>query len=85
MRDGMVVDARALVAEREGATTTTSKPYDVAGAIVCARSAGAVVTAADGGELAFPIDAETPVAFAAWANEATHGRLAPHWRAVLAP
>ncbi|MEM7310384.1 MAG: hypothetical protein AAF682_27150 [Planctomycetota bacterium] len=78
-----VFDARALVAQRLGEPTVTSKPYDVAGAIVCAQAAGAVVLGADGGELDFPIDTETPVHFSGYANEATRRRLEPHWMAVL--
>jgi len=78
-----VVDARALVARRAGTSTVTSKPYDVGGAILCARSAGARLTAADGSPLDFPIDAVTPVDFAGYANEATRARLEPHWRATL--
>ena len=61
----MIVDARALLARRAGVSTVTSKPYDLSGAVVCARAAGAVLTAADGGPLDFPIDVETPVDFAA--------------------
>jgi fructose-1,6-bisphosphatase/inositol monophosphatase family enzyme len=80
----MVVDARALVARRAGVSAVTSKPYDVAGAILCARAAGAVVTAADGSELDFPLDATTPVDFVGYANAATRERLEPHWLAVLA-
>ncbi len=79
----MLVDARALLAARSGAPTVTSKPYDVGGAIVVARAAGAVVTGADGSELSFPIDAETPVHLAMYANRATWTRLAPHWLAVV--
>ncbi|HED66028.1 MAG TPA: hypothetical protein ENJ09_10805 [Planctomycetes bacterium] len=79
----MVVDARALVARRAGRATTTSKPYDVAGAILCARAAGVELTAADGSELDFPIDAVTPVDFVAYANAPTRARLEPHWLSVL--
>jgi len=79
----MMVDARALLGRRAGRPTVTSKPYDVAGAIVCARAAGAVLLAADGSALDFPIDAETPVDFVGFANAATERRLLPHWLAVL--
>ena len=74
---------RAWLARRAGVATTTSKPYDVAGAILCARAAGCVVTAADGGELDFELDCTTAVEFVGWANAATARRLAPHLRAVL--
>jgi fructose-1,6-bisphosphatase/inositol monophosphatase family enzyme len=80
----MVVDARELVRRRFGAPGVTSKPYDLAGAVVCARAAGVVVTAAEGGTLDFPIDATTPVAYAGYANERTRARLEPHWLATLA-
>ncbi len=79
----MVVDSRALVGKRRGVRTTTSKPYDVAGAMVCARAAGAELTAADGGALDFPIDARTPVDFAGYVNPATRARLEPHWLRAL--
>ena len=80
----MVIDARALVARRHGLAGPTSKPYDLAGALVCARAAGVRVRALEGGELDFPLDATTPVGFAAFVNEATRARLEPHWHAVLA-
>jgi hypothetical protein len=80
----MVVDARELVRHRLGSAGVTSKPYDLAGAVVCARAAGVVVTAAGGGPLDFPIDARTPVGYAGYANERTRARLEPHWLATLA-
>jgi fructose-1,6-bisphosphatase/inositol monophosphatase family enzyme len=79
-----VFDPRALAAARLGMTTVTSKPYDVAGAILCAEEAGAVVRAADGGALDFPLDAETPVSFAGYANPATRARVEPCWLWALA-
>jgi len=74
----LIVDARALAASHLGAPTTTSKPYDVAGAIFCARAAGAEISAADGGELDFPIDNQTPVHMAGYVNRGTRKRLEPH-------
>jgi hypothetical protein len=76
----MIVDPRALLGD---ARTTTAKPYDVAGALVCAEAAGAVLRGADGAPLDFPLDARTPVHFAGWANEPTRRRLEPHWLAAL--
>jgi fructose-1,6-bisphosphatase/inositol monophosphatase family enzyme len=64
----MIVDARADVAARARIAGTTSKPYDVAGALAVARAAGCIVAAPDGAELDFPLDATTPVAFAGYAN-----------------
>jgi fructose-1,6-bisphosphatase/inositol monophosphatase family enzyme len=80
----MVIDPREWVHRRRGAPGVTSKPYDLAGAVVCARAAGAVVTDVEGGPLDFPIDATTPVGYAGWANARTRARLEPHWHAVLA-
>lgn len=79
----MLIDARELVRRKLGAAGATSKPYDLAGAVVCARAAGVVVTAPEGGALDFPIDATTPVGYAGYANEATRRRLEPHWLATL--
>jgi len=80
----MVVDPRELVARARGAPGVTSKPYDLGGAVLCARAAGAPVTAAEGGPLDFPIDARTPVGYAGYANEPTRARLERHWLAALA-
>ena len=79
----LIIDARALIDRAHGVRGVTSKPYDLSGAVVCARAAGAVVTAADGSALDFPIDATTPVGYAGYANEPTRARLEPHWLAVL--
>lgn len=80
----MIADLRGFLAERAGKPTLTTKPYDVAGALLCAQAAGCVVTAVDGGELDFPIDTQTPVSWVGWVNEETRRRLAPHLAAVLA-
>ena len=80
----MIADLRALLARRTGLTTTTSKPYDLAGAVLCARRAGCEVSAGDGSALDFELDCTTPVDFVGWANAATARRLAPHLAAVLA-
>lgn len=79
----MIADLRALLARRSGTRTTTSKPYDLAGAVLCARRAGCVVTDGEGVELDFELDCTTPVDFVAWANPGTQRRLAPHLRAAL--
>lgn len=79
----MLVDARALLAERLGQPAICSKPYDLAGALFCARAAGVALGAADGSPLEFPIDTDTPVHLAAYANAATRERLEPHWLAVV--
>jgi fructose-1,6-bisphosphatase/inositol monophosphatase family enzyme len=79
-----VVEMRSLVARLADSPTQVAKPYDVTGALLCAREAGCVVARPDGSELDFPIDTSTPIDFAAWANSATAQRLAPHLAAVLA-
>jgi fructose-1,6-bisphosphatase/inositol monophosphatase family enzyme len=79
----MIADLRAHLAKRRGRPTLTTKPYDVAGAIVCARAAGCVITDVSGGELDFPIDASTPLSFVGYVNAATRARLAPHLAAAL--
>lgn len=80
----MIADLRAELARRRGAVTQVAKPYDVAGAVVCARAAGCVVEDPSGADLDCPIDATTPVAFVGWVNRATAARLGPHLRAALA-
>lgn len=79
----MVVEARPLVAAQLGLETRPSKPYDVAGAMLCAREAGCVVEHPLGDTLDFPLDTETPVNFVAFHNSGTAERLRPHLRAIL--
>ena len=79
----MVVEARAALAERRGEPTQVCKPYDVAGAVLCAEEAGCVVRGLDGATLDVPLDTDTPVSFCAFANPATHARLWPHLSAAL--
>ena len=79
----LIADLRASLSPRFDEPITTSKPYDCAGAILIAREAGCVLTAADGGELDFPLDATTPVSFIGYANAGTAERLADHVAAVL--
>ncbi len=80
----MVVDARRLWNERRGVRLQTAKPYDIAGAVLVAREAGAIVTRTDGGQLDFPLDVTTPVEFVGFHNPATGARLWPHLEAALA-
>ena len=80
----MLADLRAHLAERRGKPTLSTKPYDIAGALLCAQAAGCVVTAVDGSELDFPLDVKTPVAWVGWVNAETRARLAPHLSAALA-
>ncbi len=79
----MIADLRAWLAEKRGRATLTGKPYDIAGAVICAEEAGCVVTAVDGAPLDFTLDAETPLGFVGWVNAATARRLSPHLASVL--
>lgn len=79
----MIADLRAWHAARRGRASVTSKPYDVAGAVLCAREAGCVIEAPGGGELDFPLDAVTPVSFVGWVNEPTRKRLWKHLAAAM--
>jgi hypothetical protein len=81
----MIADLRAWHAERRARRTITSKPYDVSGAILCAREAGCIVESPGGGALDFPLDTTTPVSFVGWTNAATEARLGKHLRAAMAP
>lgn len=78
-----VADLRAWIGAEHGIPGTTSKPYDVAAAILIAREAGCIVEAPLGGELDFPLDATTPVSWVGYANAATAERLRPHLSAAL--
>ena len=79
----VLVDVRGLAGRRRGVPATTGHPYDVAGAILCARAAGCVVEDAEGNELDFPIDCETPLDIVAWVNAPTRARLRRHLDAAL--
>ena len=80
----LAVDARAHVPRIGGPPTQTAKPYDVSGAVLCAREAGAAVLDLDGAPLDVPLDVTSPVGFCAFANEATRARLWPELAASLA-
>jgi fructose-1,6-bisphosphatase/inositol monophosphatase family enzyme len=79
----LVADLRGWLAERTRVPAVPTKPYDLAGAVVVARAAGAVVDDPSGAELDVPLDCTTPVSFAAWSNAATRARLQPHFLAAL--
>ncbi|MFT7677533.1 MAG: hypothetical protein ACI8QC_001511 [Planctomycetota bacterium] len=81
----MICDPRPLVAARRGRATQTAKPYDLAGAVLIAREAGAVVLDLNGDDLNVPLDGSTEVGFAAFANPATRTKLWPHLNATLKP
>lgn len=79
----MIADVRGWLAERMAHTTVNSHPYDVAGAIFCARAAGCTVEGPLGAELDFELDVVTPVNFVGFANSATARRIRPHLEAAL--
>jgi len=81
----MSVDARGLAVRRTGRDQTVAKPYDIGGGILCARAAGCELSDAEGGELDFPMDVETPVDYCGYVNAKTRARLEPHWLAAIAP
>jgi hypothetical protein len=70
--DRAVFDPRPLL-HPEG---FAAHPYDLA-ALVVARAAGAVIEALPPGPLLVPLDTDTPVAWAGYADEATARRLRP--------
>jgi hypothetical protein len=78
-----VCDLRPQAAAWTGGATTTSKPYDVTGALLVAREAGCVVHDLEGRDLDAPIDPTTAVGFRAYANRPTAERLAPHLDAAI--
>ena len=61
----MSADLRAFLGARDPQIPSVpTHPYDLAGAVLVAREAGAVITGALGEELDFPIDCTTPVTLA---------------------
>lgn len=80
----MAADLRAWLGAREPRSRSiATHPYDLAGAVLIAREAGAIVESADGTDLDFAIDCTTPISFVAFANAATRARLRPHLDAAL--
>lgn len=77
----MLADLRPRVGAPDGSMTQCAKAYDVAGAIVCAIEAGAVVLDPDGQSLDGPLDATTPVGWVAYAGTRSQKRLHPHYLA----
>lgn len=83
-----IVDPRAFLADAAGVAATTSKPYDLTGALLIAREAGCVLAPLDGANrpdadgsasaFDFPLDARTPVGFVGYHNPPTARRVAPH-------
>ena len=79
----VAVDARAELGARSGSSMQAVKPYDICGAVLCAREAGAVVLDLQGQPLDGPLDARTSLGFVAFANEASRARLWPELEASL--
>lgn len=78
-----IVDARVQLNRLHGTNLQTAKPYDVAGGILVAQEAGCPVELPTGVDLEFPLDATTPVEFAAYHNAATRAAFAPALADVL--
>ncbi|MEA2345835.1 MAG: hypothetical protein QOF63_4004, partial [Thermoanaerobaculia bacterium] len=76
-RELAVLDPRPLVVDGMAA-----HPYDLA-AWVVAREAGVIVEALPPGPLDYPLDTGTPVAWAAYANEAVAGALRVRLRRAM--
>lgn len=66
----LLVDARPLLQGLGKAPTLCAHPYDLAGALLIAEEAGAIVTDLDGQTVAYPLDTETDCGFMAYANRA---------------
>jgi fructose-1,6-bisphosphatase/inositol monophosphatase family enzyme len=79
----MIADLRAWLAAKRGRPTLTGKPYDIAGAVICAQEAGCIVADVDGSPLDMPLDTKTPVGFVGFANRRTASRLGPHLREAM--
>ncbi len=80
----MAADLRAWLGwKHPEIPSIATHPYDIAGAVLVAREAGAQVCGIDGEALDFPIDCSTPVSFVAWTNAATKARLQGHLKAAL--
>jgi hypothetical protein len=78
-RQAAVLDPRPLVAPG----TMSTHPYDLAGWVVAAE-AGVIVEALPPGPLDAPLDTSTPVAWAAYANEAVAAELRARLRSATA-
>lgn len=75
--DAAVIDVRRHVGIK------APRPYDMA-ALFIARAAGVIVESADGTALDVPLDTETDVDWAGYANEGIAEQLRPRLRKVLA-
>ncbi len=81
----MLCDLRPRVELPGNERPTPTKPYDVAGAMLCAAEAGVVLTDTHGAELDFELDCVTPVDWIGYANGPTAAKLAgPLSKAILA-
>ncbi|MEZ5976919.1 MAG: hypothetical protein R3F34_01705 [Planctomycetota bacterium] len=72
-----ICDPRHVLATRRGSPTVTSKPYDLAGALLVARESGCLVEPLGRDEFDFALDCTTPVGFVGWHNARTRAKLRP--------
>lgn len=77
------IDARVDLGRAMSPPMQTAKPYDIAGALLVAEEAGCALLRPGGAPLDFPMDTETAVDFAAYANAATRDAMAPAVAAAL--
>jgi hypothetical protein len=71
-----------LLAARGEPPPLACHPYDVCAALI-ALEAGVILTAPDGAPLDAPLDLETPVAWAGYANQALRAAIEPALRQAL--
>ncbi len=77
----MLVDARPKVLGPGDLPTQCAKAYDIAGAVLCAQEAGAVVLDLEGHPLDGPLDVSTPFGWVAYGGPRSQKRLHPHYLA----
>jgi len=81
--DRMTADLRPLIFRREGlGMALTCHPYDVCAALLL-EEAGIVFEKPDGGVVDTPLDLTTPVAWAAYANQALAAQARPVLRRLI--
>jgi len=68
--------AERVLAQQGMALGLCCHPYDLCTELI-AREAGVIVTGASGGPLVAPLDTETDVSWAGYANQAIHDQIAP--------
>jgi fructose-1,6-bisphosphatase/inositol monophosphatase family enzyme len=74
----LLVDTRPIFDHgAPGRRSLCAHPYDLAGPVLVANEAGAIITDLAGDPLQFPLDTDTNCAFVAYANRAIQGEVEP--------